>query len=395
MIHWSRYLPGFCYIRIRGKSVERFVNLAMERNVKLWDIRRDEEGWTAAASIHSLQSLRHIAHQTGCYFVIEQEHGVPLFFRRLRRHKGIATLVLAIFFLLVLFSHSIVAVNVEGELPLGVHSEEILSIAAAHGIEPTPLPGTIDYKEASEAILRQIPSLSWVGFEKRGVTITISVVPRENAKPKLGTAGNIVATKDAYLRELLVFKGQQVIPIDQPIKAGDILISGIVRPEESDGSTAEGFSIRAEGIARGSVWYEASGYAGTVMTSPTPTGRQQAMFTATWDGTPYRLWGSDDHDYTDVETEEGKGLRLHLFGHELGGSWLVHREVKPEAVVLTEAEALEKAKEEAVTSIMVQIPPGAKIINRKFEVLPTSNGAIGVKLTIETYESLGKFVELE
>ena len=32
----SHELPGYCIIEINGGSIERFSNLAMERNIMLW-----------------------------------------------------------------------------------------------------------------------------------------------------------------------------------------------------------------------------------------------------------------------------------------------------------------------------------------------------------------------
>lgn len=395
MIHWSRFLPGFCYIRIRGESVERFVNLAMERNVKLWDIRRETDSWTAACSLYSLQALRHIGHQTGCFFTIEQEKGLPILYRHLRRRKGLALGVLIAFFLLVLFSHSIIDVRVTGDLPRDLTEERVLELAAEYDVKPAVWPGRIDYQAASEAILRQEPSLTWVGFQKNGVVVTIEVVPREEPTPQLGEAGNIVAVKDGYLRELLVFKGQQVAVVDQPVKAGDILISGLVQPVETDGSLAAGFTVAAEGIARGSVWYEATGYAGYTVAEPAPTGEMTAALTVTWDERSYQLWGSREHDYRDAVVEEGDCFTLSLFNHTLSGQWTLFREVRAELVQMTEDETLARAKEEAMAQIMSKVPPGAKIIDRRFEPCASVEGVVGVKLIVETYEDLGKFVLME
>ena len=69
-------LPGYCIIEINGGSIERFSNLAMERNIMLWDITViGPQRWEAKVALKSLRSLRQIGHLTESYIIVKEKKG--------------------------------------------------------------------------------------------------------------------------------------------------------------------------------------------------------------------------------------------------------------------------------------------------------------------------------
>ena len=71
----SHELPGYCIIEINGGSIERFSNLAMERNIMLWDITViGPQRWEAKVALKSLRSLRQIGHLTESYIIVKERH---------------------------------------------------------------------------------------------------------------------------------------------------------------------------------------------------------------------------------------------------------------------------------------------------------------------------------
>ena len=134
----SHELPGYCIIEINGGSIERFSNLAMERNIMLWDITVIyPQRWEAKVALKSLRSLRQIGHLTESYIIVKEKKGIPAIARKLRRHFLLVAAAVAIVFALVVYAHSILGVNVVSDetLPSGVE-QEVLSIAAEQGVKP-------------------------------------------------------------------------------------------------------------------------------------------------------------------------------------------------------------------------------------------------------------------
>ena len=279
----------------------------MERNIVLWDITvLGPERWEAKAALKSLGSLRRIGHITGCYITIKEGKGLPAVLRRLRRHRLLAAAALCIVLALVVYAHSVLDVEVisDQDIPQKVE-QEVRSIAAEQGVRPGLFGMSSDWEDISKEILRRCPELSWVGFQKNGVTVEIRVVLRDTADDETTVPGHIVAAKDGVIEEVLVLRGKQCIEVGKPVKAGDVIISGFVTYEDEAGneiSPAE--LLHAKGIVRGTSWYTAKGYAGLTVADSHPTGNESESFSLNLMGREYLLWGSKHFGFAEYDTVE-------------------------------------------------------------------------------------------
>ena len=388
-------LPGYCIIEINGGSIERFSNLAMERNIMLWDITViGPQRWEAKVALKSLRSLRQIGHLTESYIIVKEKKGIPAIARKLRRHFLLVAAAVAIVFALVVYAHSILGVNVVSDetLPSGVE-QEVLSIAAEQGVKPKLFFGDMDWESVSEEILRRCPDLSWVGFQKEGVTIKIRVVPRDTVEDLTTVPGHIVADKDGVVEEILVLQGKPCIETGKAVKAGDIIISGYVTYEDESGNeTSPANLVHAKGIVRGTSWYTGKGYAGLTVADTEPTGDTVESFSLNFMGREYLLWGTRRFDFAEYEAEEGQMTppwqETPLF------SWKTVREMKSRQKEISSDEAMTRAEEIARENAMKQVPDDAEVVHESFRYLGEENGAVGVEITIETREDLGTFQEV-
>ncbi len=253
---FSHRLAGFCRLRIVGGAQERFINLATQRNIEIWNLRDLGGGVLLAdVSLRSLKAVRYVAKAAGCSLEVIEKQGLPITLRRLRRRKSFLSALVVGFLLLVLFSQSILKVEIETEKALTAQEKaKILAISAAHGIRPYALAWELDWQAAAEDILRRTDGYAWVGFRKDGVFVQIRLVEREKPPPENDGIGDIVAKSDGVVREIFVMKGQKKVEVGVAVRAGDVLISGTVTPAEP--GTGSAYSVHPEGLVRGSVWYE-------------------------------------------------------------------------------------------------------------------------------------------
>ncbi|HBI03691.1 MAG TPA: stage IV sporulation protein, partial [Paenibacillaceae bacterium] len=96
------------------------------------------------------------------------------------------------------------------------------------------------------------PNASWVGFEMKGTTALIKVAEKvtpEEKRPNLGR-NYLIATKKAVVYYIFTERGKELVKVNDVVKPGQILISGILGNEE--------YSMvdTARGIVEGEVWYE-------------------------------------------------------------------------------------------------------------------------------------------
>lgn len=154
--------------------------------------------------------------------------GLPGYLWRLRRRVGLLV-ALGIVLAAAVFSSSFVwDVRVEGNETIpAVAVEEALAGAGLHigsrwrGIDTT----------ATEArVLSGAPQIAWVHINRRGTVAYVRIAERQSppaAPSRRGTA-NIVASEDAVIEEVRVRAGYAAVKAGETVRAGDLLVSGLL-----------------------------------------------------------------------------------------------------------------------------------------------------------------------
>ena len=256
----NRYFKGYCVIEIAADVITDFVNQALAAGISLQDVFPIGEGvWHGRTAISSLRKLRIIAHKTGVYFRVIEKDGLFITVRKAKkRWYSLAVMVFTFLFLILSFQ-GVFGVRIEADRHIGQREKDkILSIAAAYGVAPHFFCDKSQWEEGAEAVLRGCPNLSWVGFQKDGVFITVKVITKATAKDKTAGFGNIVAKKDGVVRKIFVLRGEKTVECDTPVRQGDVLIGGEIQGLNEEGETSGNTAtVHADGIVEGSVWYVA------------------------------------------------------------------------------------------------------------------------------------------
>ncbi len=106
----------------------------------------------------------------------------------------------------------------------------------------------IDRNAIELSVLKRAEGIAWININREGRVAYVSVIELRDipAPPPTFTAANIVATEDCVIEEITVTRGTPVVKVGDTVRAGDLLISGIV---EGDRGTEY---VMAEGVVRGS-----------------------------------------------------------------------------------------------------------------------------------------------
>lgn len=87
MVELLKYLKGYVCIRVTGFSPERFMNLCSNRNILLWNIRKEQDAYYMCISIEGFYQLRPIVRKTGTKAAIVKRCGLPFFMPVLWKRK--------------------------------------------------------------------------------------------------------------------------------------------------------------------------------------------------------------------------------------------------------------------------------------------------------------------
>ncbi len=399
---YGSHLRGYLLLIVEGKSIEKFLNMAFNRGIYLWDVRKQSPNTaTFKAFPSSFRSLRHVARLAGCRVRICGKYG--LFFKLLRFKKRKTFLIGALVFIFALYCLSSMVWSVEvrcyDELKR-LDKKEILAAAREQGIKPGAWKGNIDQKIIEKNLEKQIPELAWVGIEVRGTHVIIKIVEK-NAVPRENNieAGNLVADKDGIVEEIMVMEGEPLVEEGDTVKKGDVLISGIVgrKPAEGEGEGTKGEQplrfVCARGIVKARVWYEAYGRCSRNLNIKKETGREQSKIIAYIGNKKIHVMGPRRVPFKNYKIEKEKTIlfkeKILSYPVRFATEKVTYIETQIIKHRLSKERARELAREIALAKMENLIPSDAVVVWRQWEE-KADGEEVEVRLIVETSEEIGE-----
>lgn len=384
---------GYVGIVVKEGDITGLLNVLMAKNIPIWNMRKQETGVYFRIPLPLLPRVRRLAQSFGCYMTVVDRGGLPFFYRSIVKSRYLWLTALFCFCLLLLFTASIWKVEVtdeDGNTLTKTETNALLETASDNGIHSLVLKRSVDYDAAAEAILAAYPSLAWVGFDVKGVTVTVRVAAKEKSDAQSVSYGHIVAAKNGVIREIFVLKGQKKVEVGDTVEAGDILISGLITYEE-EGKEPVSDVTAAKGMIKAAVWYEGVSYVSLHGIDVVPTGKESGIVTVTKDKNVYTLWGDEETSFDNAVTEERD---FSLF-FDTTFSVKNIREVVGREKERTSEEALALAKKQAKAAAEAKLPKDAVIVDEQLEELTDKEGAVGVRVIIETEEDISEFSPMQ
>lgn len=383
---WN-FLTGYVMIRVEGLSLERFLNIAAENNVPVYDVRR--ASYTvlhAMVSPRGLKKLQRVAPEK--YTVTAgKSAGLTVGIRWLTGRKALLIglmLVALAAFAASLFVWQIRVTGVEYR-----EAKALLPELEQLGIYQGAFKGNIDTDKAETRLIIVHDEFAWVNVRLSGVVALVEVVPAAPVPEMVDDSRpcNIVAEKDAMIESVTALKGRAAVKKGDTVRAGDVLISGLVW---DPGLPRMLFA--AHGDVIGSVWYKASATAPVREDARIPTGRTQTqrMISVGADSAPVDAGCSfAEYDSKEIDKYPVVGLFLPVYI-----TVLEHSEVQVMAQDVPRDMLKVYLEERAYYDAQGFVPEGADIVGHR-TIFKEEEGRLTATVYLQTQEDIGTVVYLE
>ena len=253
MNRFEKFREGSVRVRIEGRGIERFFNIAAQRGIMIEKIETKEipaaehdrydnrvekneleneerkQGKTVCfqTSPKDFKRLKSIARKTNVLLRITEKHGFP-FLLILGRRRSLWVGGLAAFFLLICLSSFYVwDISFEGNHRFT--DETLLHFMATVPVQCGMRKSRISCTELEKRIRNAFPEISWVSAELTGTRLTIHL--RENnrilqARLEPESPCELTAGTDGTVTRIIVRNGKARVKVGDTVKAGDVLVSG-------------------------------------------------------------------------------------------------------------------------------------------------------------------------
>ena len=243
------FLGGYCQIALSGPHQERFLNICVSKQICIWKLIRKDSHYIFYISRAGWKELDEIVAKTGCTYQCLSKKGLPFIFHRYKKRKiFILSLLisLGLFYVLSLFLWQI---QVKGCYS---HSEEeITDYLKDNGIKGGIKLSSISCHKLEEQIRKDYKDISWVSCDLKGTLLTVTIKETLDneaiAEDKEAVPCNLIASKDGTIDSIIVRSGSAKVKKGDTVKAGDVLISGIVELFDDSGQLTETTNVMAEG----------------------------------------------------------------------------------------------------------------------------------------------------
>ncbi len=223
-----RWLNGYLLVELKGSSPERFLNLCRMRELYTWDINCDKNQYKFYMNIKDFKELKPIARKTKTMPKIKRRIGLPFYVSKTKTRVGFVAGFICFLCLILFMSKLIWSIEVKGQY---THTkEELMKYMNQNGIHQLILSKNVNCLALEESIRKEYEDIGWVSAQIDGTKLIVRI--KETNMPKLyvqqTTPVHIVADRDGTIVSIVTRKGTPLVKSGDEVKAGDILISGVV-----------------------------------------------------------------------------------------------------------------------------------------------------------------------
>lgn len=382
---------GYVNIKIEGLSVERFLNLIAQSDIKIWNVKRASRiTLTASIKRRDFAKLQLLMRNQNMRLEVMQKKGTARHIKYLRMRNVFLLLIPIVFMLIYAYSSFIWVIDIKGVS--NIYSEKIATSLENCGVRIGMPISEVDQDKFQRAILKENPELSWVGVNVIGVKLEITAV-REDPPSSIvdkSTPSDIVANKDGIVMSIITYDGAAKVQKGSTFREGDVLIAGMI-----EHTVADPRYVCARGTIQAKIYYEATVNA-TEMNTKTRTGQIKTNKYVEIGNITTPI-GDTNIDYDHYEIEVTKDIITDSFFIPL---YYVKQEVHELELVDPSGEHTQEIRKQAeqlaYEKALSKVPKEeAEILGSRVDYSASENGDLLITVTIESLENVGVTVPIE
>lgn len=370
-------------LKISGKNIERFIKRLSTNNIDLLKItylNKDVYITIYKKDYEKLISLKTI------YDVnIVENYGI-MKLEQIKRYKYIIISSVICLFLIIFLSNIIFNVEVVYN-DINIR-KLITNELETYGISKYKFKKSFEEIQIIKENIKQKykDKIEWLEIEEYGTKYIVRLEPRLIIDNKLDdTKQNVVAKKDAIIKDIIAKNGQIIKEINTYVKKDEVIISGNIYLNDVLKE-----SVKAIGEVYGEVWYNVSVSYPYIYSEIKETGNYKENYT---------LKIFDKRIELDLSKFKEKRIKENIvLKHSFLPIFLVKEnqsEIETISEVLTYEEAIDKAIQTAINKMDDNLNDKEKIIDYKILNTKVNNDKVVVDIFFTVYENITSYKTIE
>lgn len=228
MIGILKFIRGYVQIKVWGFAPERFLNLCSNKNILLWNIRRDGDTYYMCISLSGFRQLKNIARKTKTRVVILKRFGLPFLIPKIFARKVFIAGLCAACFFWFWSSLYIWEIRIDGNL--AITDEVFTDFLKENGVYVGVRSGSVDIEQLEKDIRREFGEITWTSVKLSGTSLIISVKESDAilSPVREDVTSDLYAEKEGVIVSMIVRSGVPMVKIGDSVEMGTLLVSGRV-----------------------------------------------------------------------------------------------------------------------------------------------------------------------
>ena len=379
------YILGYVEIKVEGYYIERFINICNNKNIFLWNVKRDRDIiMYARVRISEFKKLKNIARTTKCKIEINRKKGLPFFLNKHRKRKIFAISLIIIVFMIIISSNYIW--NIEIIADESINKEEIIAILEQEGLKTGITKGDIDTKRVINNVRLNRNDIAWIGIKLEGTNAIVEIIKSEE-KPQIVAEDeycNIVSDKSGIITKISAQNGTLAVKVGDIVKPGTPLVNGWLEGKYTGISY-----VHARADIEAKVWYTKKEKAYYNQVISVPTGKKENKYSLNLNNFRINFYKSLSKFENYDTINESKKLKLFSnFYLPIELKKITNYEYCEKSVTYTEEELTDITASKLEEELNSEIKDTNKIVNKQVNTYE-NEGYIEVEVIYEVIEKIG------
>ena len=227
-----RYCRGYVGFTVSGKYPERFLNITARKNIRLWDVQRKDDGFTACMYRSDYRRIRPYARGAGVRLRVGIKRGLPTVIGRYRGRVGLV--IGACAFILAVFVMSLFIWSIDITGLDTVSRTRMLDDLRDHGLYIGAFKPAIDSGQVAREIMLEQKEIGWMAVNITGSYASVEI-KEEAPAPEvedISTPCNIKAKSDGQILRIEAMEGETKITEGSGVIKGQLIVSGVRTGEQ-------------------------------------------------------------------------------------------------------------------------------------------------------------------
>ena len=383
-----RYLKNYVTVHIRGEAPEKWINIAIRRDIPVWDLKRLDDGsfTLAMPRIDYFRNSRTLCGKTGCRSRVLSRSGVLYALRAGKHRKAFAFSLILACGLICLLSSLVWSVEIiPGDKTTVQDLQKTYQVLLDCGLKPGVFLDSVDQRGIASRILQNDTGLCWALVRREGTKIFVEIergtyYPEDSSPQK---PCDLVADKDFELVKCTVYQGKATYTSGEIVHKGDVVIAGL---EDQ---------VHASGEVTGRTWYTARVEVVCEVEQVVETGKTESVRSLFLFGLNIPLPGKSWLPWYRSSAENVSKRTTLRYWQLSGGTNLPVgirtvsiTETTLTKVYMNEEEGIEYARIQAGLVLDRKIPDEAKILSTTWKLTEDENGVRFYEITAECIERI-------